>query len=115
MSIKIQGPLRILYGFELFFYFFKELVKANLLVAKSVLESNDKLRPAIVQIPLDVKTDLPITLLANMITLTPGTLSLDISKDRKFLFIHVLDTSDVEQTVTEIKSGFEKRLLRLYD
>ena len=115
MKNKIRGPVRILYGFELFFYFFWELIKANLQVAKAVLQSNEKLSPAIVQIPLDVKTDFPITLLANMITLTPGTLSLDVSKDRKFLFVHVLNTSDTEQTISEIKSGFERRLLRLYD
>lgn len=61
--------------------------------------------------PLDVETDLEITLFANLVTLTPGTLSLDVSKDRKTLFVHVMYLEDEEQFRRELKDGLEKRLI----
>ncbi len=68
---------------------------------------------AIVAIPLDAKTDREITLLANLITLTPGTLSLDVSEDRRFLYVHAMFVEDVESFRDSIKNGFERRLLEL--
>jgi multicomponent Na+:H+ antiporter subunit E len=63
--------------------------------------------PAIVAIPLDIDSDGEITLLANMITLTPGTLSLDVSDDRRFLYVHGMHIKDIEAFKQEIKGGFE--------
>src|SRR5690554_7188738 len=77
----VIGP-RII-GFA--FYFLYELVKANLQVAAHVVTPKFYMEPGIIKYPLDAKTDLEITLLANVITLTPGTLSLDVSDDRKVL------------------------------
>ena len=69
------------------------------------------MRPGIVAIPLEARTDDEITLLANVISLTPGTLSLDVSDDRKVLYIHAMFIDDEQQLRDEIKSGFERRLL----
>jgi multicomponent Na+:H+ antiporter subunit E len=71
------------------------------------------MRPGIIAIPLDARTDLEITLLANLITLTPGTLSLDVSADRRVLYIHVMyiDNDDIEAVRRNIKDGFERRVL----
>ena len=96
-----------------FFFFVKELIVANLVIAYDILTPKDHMKPGIVAIPLDAKTDLEITLLANFITLTPGTLSLDISKDKKTLYVHGIYVKDPEQFRTSIKIGFEKRLLEL--
>ena len=63
--------------------------------------------------PLDVDRDWQITLLAQMITLTPGTLALEVSEDRRTLFVHVLDLTDVERAKRDIKQGFERRILEL--
>jgi multicomponent Na+:H+ antiporter subunit E len=73
------------------------------------------MRPGVVAIPLDVQTDAEITLLANLITLTPGTLSLDVSTDRRVLYIHVMyiDNDDVEAVRRKIKEGFERRVLEV--
>lgn len=111
----VLGPERIFVGIELFLFFLKELVVANIQVAVAVVKSNTRLKPAIVKIPLSVRSDLAITILANMITLTPGTLSLDVSSDKQFLFVHVLDSDDCEATIRSIQDGFEKRLLKLYE
>jgi multicomponent Na+:H+ antiporter subunit E len=62
----------------------------------------------IVAVPLDVRTDIGIALLANMITLTPGTTSLHVSDDRSQLYVHVMNLSD--GAVDQIKSGFERRV-----
>ncbi len=96
-----------------FFYFVKELIVANLKVAFDIITPKDYMKPGIVAVPLDAETDMEITLLANLITLTPGTLSLDISKDKKVLYIHTLYLDDTEKFRAEIKAGMEKRLLEV--
>ena len=92
-------------------YFLKEVVVANLKVAAAVIAPRGRLRPAIVAVPLELERDAEIALLANLITLTPGTLSLDVSADRKTLYVHCLVVDDPEATVRSIKDGFERRVL----
>ncbi len=91
----------------------EELIVANLKVAFDIITPKDYMEPGIVAVPLDAETDMEITLLANLITLTPGTLSLDVSKDRKILYIHTLYLDDAEKFRAEIKNGMEKRLLEV--
>lgn len=93
------------------FFFLYELIKANLQVAYDVVTPTFYMRPGIVAIPLDAKTDLEITLLANLISLTPGTLSLDVSDDKKVLYVHAMYIKDKEIFINNVKSGFERRLL----
>jgi multicomponent Na+:H+ antiporter subunit E len=92
-----------------------ELLLANLRVAYDVLTPGFHMRPGVVAIPLDAKSDIEITLLANLITLTPGTLSLDVSSDRRVLYIHVMyvDNDDLDEVRRKIKSGFERRVLEV--
>ncbi|TVQ42447.1 MAG: Na+/H+ antiporter subunit E [Saprospirales bacterium] len=98
---------------SLVFYFFFELIKANLQVAFDVSTPHYFMKPAIVAVPLDIKSDLGITILANLITLTPGTLSLDVSDDRKTLYVHAMYVFDKKEFVKHIKNGFERRLLSI--
>jgi multicomponent Na+:H+ antiporter subunit E len=92
-------------------FYLRELVSANLRVAYDVVTPTHHMRPGIVAIPLDAKTDTEITLLANFITMTPGTLSLDVSDDRKVLYLHAMYLGDMEEFRREIKEGLERRLL----
>jgi multicomponent Na+:H+ antiporter subunit E len=97
-----------------FVSFLWQLVHANLSVARTVLfEPRNKINPAFLAIPLEAKTDAEIALLANLITLTPGTLSLDVSTDRSVLYIHTLDVEDVDALRKEIKCSLERRLLEV--
>lgn len=96
-----------------FFWFFKELLLSNLQVAHDVVTPTHYSRPGILAIPLDAKTPAEITLLANVISLTPGTLSLDVSDDRKTLYIHAMFIDDPEKLRRAIKEGLEKRLLEV--
>ena len=90
-----------------------ELLLANLRIAYEVVTPSHNMRPGVVAIPLDAETDAEITLLANLITLTPGTLSLDVSDDRRVLYIHAMYVDDVEELRRSIKDGFEKRVMEL--
>jgi len=91
----------------------REVFLANLRVAKLVLMPKLKVKPGIIELPTEVKGDLSVTLLANSITLTPGTWTLFISEDQKIIYVHALNIEHPEQTKAEIKKSLEKYILRL--
>lgn len=91
-----------------------ELWRSGVRVARLVLRPRLALRPALIAYPLGVTSDAEITLLANLITLTPGTLSVDVSDDRRLLFIHVLDLADRAAAERAIREGFEARIRRVF-
>lgn len=95
-------------------FFLWELIKANLKVAYDVISPSWHMRPGVVAIPLELKSDLEITLLANLITLTPGTLSLDVSTDREVLYVHSMYIDDVDEFRHHIKDGFERRIREVF-
>jgi len=90
--------------------FVAELCLSAVRVARDTIDPRMDFRPAIIAVPLDVEQDLEIMLLANMISLTPGTLSVDVSKDRTTLYLHVMNVDDPEDLRREIKDGFERRI-----
>ncbi|MFP4320871.1 MAG: Na+/H+ antiporter subunit E [Anaerolineales bacterium] len=94
-------------------YFIWQLTLANLRVSWEVLTPGWRMEPGIVGIPLDLETELEITILANLITLTPGTLSLDVSSDGRTLYVHSMYVHDVDEFRASIKNGFEKRVREL--
>jgi multicomponent Na+:H+ antiporter subunit E len=98
---------------EFLLYILWETLLANLRVARDVITPSYYTRPGIIALPLDAETDTEITWLANLLSLTPGTLSLDLSEDRKELYVHVMFLHDVDKVKEQIKSGFERRLLEL--
>jgi multicomponent Na+:H+ antiporter subunit E len=94
----------------LLLYLLGQIVVANLKVAAAVLGPRRRLRPALVAVPLDLKGDDRIAVLSNLISLTPGTLSLDVSPDRKTLYVHAMSASSPDAVRQEIKGGFERRV-----
>ncbi|MEX1311356.1 MAG: Na+/H+ antiporter subunit E [Candidatus Sulfomarinibacteraceae bacterium] len=94
-------------------FFMYELVLSNLRVAWDVLTPTSYRRPGVVAVPLENASDTEITLLANLVTLTPGSLSLDVSPDRTCLYVHAMFVDDPESLKTEIKEGFERRVLEV--
>jgi len=107
-AVAYSARLKAIFGFII--YFIKELIVANLKVAYDVLTPRHHMRPGIVAVPLDPKTDLEITVLTTLITLTPGTLSLHVTDDRRTLYIHAMYIDDPDQLVQEIKEGLERRV-----
>ncbi|HWJ87663.1 MAG TPA: Na+/H+ antiporter subunit E [Pelagibacterium sp.] len=96
--------------------FLTELALSAWRVAILVISPNmhNRIAPAIIAYPLTVQTDVEITLLANLITLTPGTLSVDVSDDRSVLYIHVLEMHDREETIASIRDGFEQKIIEVF-
>lgn len=93
-----------------------DIVRANVVVAAIVLfKPNSRLSPAWVTIPLDLKTPEAITVLAGTITMTPGTVTSDLSADGKALLVHCLDAPDPQAVVDEIKTRYEARLKEIFE
>ncbi len=93
-----------------------DIIKANIAVAMIVLfKSNKDMRPNWVVIPLDLRTPEAITLLAGTITLTPGTVSTDLSDDGKALLVHALDAPDPDAVRDDIKQRYERRLKEIFE
>jgi len=99
---------------SLMLLFVYELVLSSVRVAMMVLNPKMSLKPGIFAYPLKVDRDFEITLLANLITLTPGTLSVDVSDDRRTLYIHAVDCSDPEGLRQDIADGFERKILEAF-
>lgn len=93
-----------------FIFFLKELVVATGRAAYLVVKPQIDMHPGIIAVPLSLKTDVEITLLANLITLTPGTLTLDVSDDRRVMYVHVMNVDNADKFRREIKDGFEKKV-----
>jgi multicomponent Na+:H+ antiporter subunit E len=106
---------RVWHAVVLAAFFLRDLVITNLQVALDVVTPRSRLQPAIIALPLDVKNDLEITLLANLITLTPGTTALDVDERREYLFVHLMymEPGGLEAAQAEIKSGLERRVLEV--
>lgn len=92
-----------------------DIVRANISVALLILGPTAKLRPAFVQIPLELKESFAISALASMITLTPGTVSCSLNEERTVLLVHVLDTGDAVALVEEIKTRYEAPLKEIFE
>jgi multicomponent Na+:H+ antiporter subunit E len=94
--------------------FFKEVIKGSVRIGYDIVTPKHYMNPGIIAVPLDCKTDLEITTLANTITLTPGTTSMAVSEDRSFIYVYnVYLDKDVQKSIDEIKNGLEKKILEV--
>ncbi|MBP8718394.1 MAG: Na+/H+ antiporter subunit E [Candidatus Atribacteria bacterium] len=111
-QFRLLNPLRwFIFLFYLIGPFFIALVKANLDVAYRVITG--RINPGIVKISPNLKTDAAITLLANSITLTPGTLSVDIDEKNNDLYIHWINVTNIKPTIEDICGSFPKWVRRI--
>jgi len=93
-----------------------DIVVANVQVAGLILfRRNADLKPGFISIPLDIRTPEAITLLAGTITMTPGTVSCDLSADGRSLLVHGLNIEDAPAAVTDIKQRYEARLKEIFE
>lgn len=99
--------------FILALIFIRELILSNIDIVKLVYAQNPDFEPGIFAMPIEVKKNWEITLLANLITLTPGTLSVAISDDQSQIFIHAMHIEDIDESINDIKNTFEKAILEV--
>jgi multicomponent Na+:H+ antiporter subunit E len=94
-------------------YLLWQIVLANLRLTRDVVSVQLRMRPGVIQLPLAISTDGEILLLAAMINITPGSVALDVSEDRRTMYVHVMHITTPEQARRQIKDGFERRILEL--
>jgi multicomponent Na+:H+ antiporter subunit E len=94
-------------------FYVSELIMANVRVAVDVITPRHRAKPGVVAVPLDAETDAEITILANLITMTPGSLTLDVSDDRKVLYVHAMFVEDPDEFRRRLKDSFERRVLEM--
>lgn len=93
--------------------FLRELLLSNIAIVKIVMRPKLQLRPGIFALETELTKDWEITLLSSLITLTPGTLVIDVSEDNKTLFVHAMDMGEVEDEINSIKNSFERAILEV--
>jgi multicomponent K+:H+ antiporter subunit E len=92
-----------------------DIIVSNIVVAKQVLGAPERLQPGFVAIPLDLTGALPITMLASTISLTPGTVSIEIAEDQKTLYVHALHVTQAKALVDRIKHRYERPLKEIFE
>jgi multicomponent Na+:H+ antiporter subunit E len=122
LSLLVPAPgarrygRQVLLGLGLAAFYVWELAVSSVRVAIDVLRPRLRMEPAVVGVPLDARTDVEITVLTNLISLTPGTLGLEVSPDRRTLYVHAmhLEDGDPERLRQTLKQQFERRVLRVF-
>lgn len=109
---RLRKPLMLLRYIAMLFW---DIILANLTVARLILGPTARLRPAFIRLPLELRNEFAIVMLANTISLTPGTVCADLSPDRRTLLIHGLDVEDPEQAIARIKQRYEKPLQEIFE
>jgi len=110
--VRIQRPGHLFRFIVVVLY---DIVVANLAVARRILGRPERLSPAFITVPLELESDLAISLLANTICLTPGTVSAYLSEDRRSLLVHALDAPDPAATRAQIKARYEAPLIAVFE
>jgi multicomponent Na+:H+ antiporter subunit E len=107
----LKIPKKIKYIYVLI----KEIIKANIAVAKIVIKPKIDIKPGIIAVPIRTKTNIGITGIANTITLTPGTLTVDISEDKSILYVHSIDATDPQAIRDSIRDDLEYYVLEAFE
>lgn len=108
----IKKPLKVI---SYIFLVLKDVIVANVEVAWLVIGPEKRINPGFVAVPIDLPDYLSITVLASTVTMTPGTVSSEVSTDKKWLYVHVLNMPENEQEVIDfIKQRYESRVKEIF-
>ncbi len=91
-----------------------DIIVANFVVARIVLGPSTAVRPVFVRVPLDVQPEFPVTVLASVISLTPGTVTADVDRARRYLLVHALSEDDPEALVRQLKTRYEAPIKEIF-
>jgi multicomponent Na+:H+ antiporter subunit E len=113
---KILGIfVRLIRAILFVFYYLKELVLSSLYVAYDIITPKDHMRPGIVEVPVDLKTDTAIIAFVNLISMTPGSLSVDMSPDKKKVYVHAMYLFDKEKFIAKMKDELERKIQQIFE
>ncbi len=96
-------------------YYMKELVLSSLYVAYDILTPKNLMRPGIVEVPISLKNETAIIALANLISMTPGSLTVDLTPDKKTIYVHAMYLHDKEKFIRKIKTDLEDRIRLIFE
>lgn len=111
-QVKVSRPLLLLRFVAVVLY---DILVANIAVARLILGRQESLQPAFVVMPLELRSELAISLLANTISLTPGTVSAFLSADRRSLVVHSLHTTEPDELLATIRQRYETPLKEILE
>jgi multicomponent Na+:H+ antiporter subunit E len=114
-NAKMLEPARYFWFLVYLLIFIWEVLKANFDVAYRVIHPSMPIKPGIVRVPLEVKSDIARSMLANSITMTPGTITVDIIDDEIFVHWIYVKSEDPEDYVLEVSGRFEKYIKKIFD
>ena len=107
-------PFRCVPALRFLAVFLRDIVVANWGVARRVIASPERLTPNLVDVPLDLRDPFLATMLASIVSLTPGTLSIDVDQERWMLRVHALDAPDAQALIDDIKNRYEAALMEIF-
>lgn len=111
-SLRMNKPLALV---RLVVVVLRDIVIANLILAARILGPASALQPAFMKVPLDIEYEFTITLLASIISLTPGTVSADLDMEGRYLLVHSLHVTDVDAAIADIKQRYEAPLKEVFE
>ena len=100
------------YLFDFLIYYFLQLSKSNIRIAYDILNPRSNLNPGFIDLNLKIHSDLGLLLFSNLISMTPGSLTINISDDKKNILIHIFHQEDKENTIKVI-GAIENKIIRL--
>ena len=101
---------RIPAWFGIVAYVLVDVLLSSVRIAWDVLTPTMRARPGVLRVPLDLESDFQISLMANLVTVSPGSLTLDVAEDRSALYVHVMFLDDPDRMRRELKDGLESRV-----
>lgn len=107
--------MRIFRVIGFIFFYFREILFSSLFVAWDIVTPKDYTKPGIVEVPVDLKNEMAILAFANLVSMTPGSLTVDLSSDRKKMYVHVMYLYDKEAYIKKTKEQLEKRIQRIFE
>ena len=107
--------VRIIRAVLFIFYYLKELVLSSLYVAYDIITPKDLMKPGIVEVPVDLKNDTAIIAFANLISMTPGSLTMDMSPDKKKIYVHAMYLHDKEEFIRKMKGELERKIAEIFE
>lgn len=114
--INKKAFFQVIWLAELIIYFTYELFKASIIVAHEVITPKHHMQAGIVAVPLDTQTNIELTIFSSLVSLTPGTLTIDVSADKTVLYVHAMyiSNADSKALANELKTGFEQRVIKIF-
>lgn len=115
MKMVLNFLIRVFRFIIFVFYYLKELIVSSLYVAWDIITPKDLMKPGIVEVPVDLKSETAVIAFANLISMTPGSLTMDMSPDKKKIYVHAMYLYDKQEFIDKMKNELEHKIRQIFD